>query len=48
MAGFDHIDPANPCSGLPSLGYGAALAHVWQKLQVSTERLCDFFENASA
>jgi hypothetical protein len=43
MAGFDHIDPANPC-----LGYGAALAHVWQKLQVSTERLCDFFENASA
>jgi hypothetical protein len=39
MAGFDHIDPANPC-----LGCGTALAHVWKKLQILTERLYDFFE----
>jgi hypothetical protein len=53
MAGFDHIDPANPCLGYPYPGYscpgfGAALAHVWQKRQILTEQLCDFFENAGA
>jgi hypothetical protein len=39
MAGFDKIDPANPC-----LGCGAALAHAWLRLQILAERLCDFFK----
>jgi hypothetical protein len=43
MAGSDKIDPANPCPGC-----GAAFTCALQRLQILPERLCDFFENASA
>jgi len=39
MAGFDKIDPANPC-----LGCDEAVAHACQGLQILAERLYNFLK----